>query len=91
VADFVNDGRNGDDCNGHGTWVAGILGGAKYGVAKGVFIHAVRVLDCAGNAPVSRVIVGVDWVTGHSLRPAVANMSLIGDINLSLSSRYILS
>jgi len=78
AADFVGDGQNGNDCNGHGTHVAGTLGGTSYGVAKGVTIHAVRVLNCAGSAPFSTVISGVDWVTGNHLSPAVANMSLGG-------------
>ena len=47
-ADFVGDGMNGVDCNGHGTHVAGILGGTRYGVAKHVQVVAVRVLDCDG-------------------------------------------
>jgi subtilisin family serine protease len=69
-----------DDCNGHGTHVAGTIGGATYGVAKGVKLVAVRVLSCAGAGLVSGVIAGVDWVTGdhQAGQPAVANMSLGG-------------
>ena len=78
AADFIGDGQNGNDCNGHGTHVAGTLGGTSFGVAKGVTIHAVRVLDCAGNGTTSTVVGGVDWVTGNHLSPAVANMSLRG-------------
>lgn len=78
AADFVGDGQNGNDCNGHGTHVAGTLGGTTFGVAKGVTIHAVRVLDCSGFGSFSTVIAGVDWVTGNHLSPAVANMSLGG-------------
>lgn len=78
AADFIGDGQNGNDCNGHGTHVAGTLGGTTFGVAKGVTIHAVRVLDCAGNGTTSSVVGGVDWVTGNHLSPAVANMSLRG-------------
>src|SRR4051812_12655285 len=74
------DGGAADDCNGHGTHVAGILGGTRYGVAKRVRLVAVRVLDCTGGGPVSRVIAGIRWViadhpAGH---PAVANLSLGG-------------
>lgn len=78
AADFIGDGQGGNDCNGHGTHVAGTLGGTSFGVAKGVSIHAVRVLDCAGNGTGSSVIAGVDWVTQNRISPAVANMSLGG-------------
>ena len=74
------DGGSADDCNGHGTHVAGTIGGATYGVAKSVSLVAVRVLDCSGSGTWSGVIAGIDWVTGHhaSGAPAVANMSLSG-------------
>jgi subtilisin family serine protease len=75
-ADFI-DGTN-TDCNGHGTHVAGTVGGAQYGVAKAVALVAVRVLDCAGSGTFAQVISGVDWVAGHAVHPAVANMSLGG-------------
>ncbi len=68
-----------EDCDGHGTHVAGTLGGTQYGVAKGVTLHPVRVLDCNGEGFVSDVIAGIDWVTGHFIPPAVANMSLGGE------------
>jgi len=77
-ADFVGDGMGGNDCHGHGTHVAGTVGGTSFGVAKGVRIHSVRVLDCAGNGSLSGVIAGVDWVTANRISPAVANMSLGG-------------
>jgi subtilisin family serine protease len=77
-ADFVGDGQNGQDCNGHGTHVAATLGGATYGVAKGVTIHAVRVLRCDGTGEFSAVLAGIDWVTANHQSPAVANMSLGG-------------
>lgn len=72
------DGGAADDCHGHGTHVAGTLGGATYGVAKQVSLVAVRVLDCGGRGLLSQVIAGVDWVTGNHQpgQPAVANMSL---------------
>ncbi|MEP6765672.1 MAG: S8 family serine peptidase [Gemmatimonadaceae bacterium] len=73
-----------DDCNGHGTHVAGTIGGVTWGVAKQVTIHAVRVLDCTGNGKTSGVVAGVDWVTLHAIKPAVANMSLGGSISPSL-------
>jgi subtilisin family serine protease len=79
-------GGNGQDCNGHGTHVAGTIGGATYGLAKGVRLRAVRVLDCAGSGSNSGVIAGVDWVTSNRVRPAVANMSLGGGISSALDS-----
>ena len=69
------------DCIGHGTHVAGTVGGTTYGVAKGVSLHAVKVLDCTGSGRWSWVIAGIDWVTAHAAKPAVANMSLGGDYN----------
>lgn len=74
------DGGPADDCNGHGTHVAGIIAGSKYGVAKRAHLIAVRVLDCSGGGPVSRVLKGMDWVVrDHAAGvPAVANLSLGG-------------
>jgi subtilisin family serine protease len=74
----VADGHGTDDCNGHGTHVAGIIGGSVYGVAKRAQLLAVRVLDCLGSGTVSGVISGVDWVTANARPPAVVNMSLGG-------------
>ncbi len=75
-----------DDCHGHGTHVAGTIGGATYGVAKSVRLVAVRVLTCAGTGLNSGVIAGVDWVTGNHQagQPAVANMSLGGGKSAAL-------
>lgn len=74
------DGGSADDCNGHGTHVAGIIAGTRYGVAKRARLVAVRVLDCAGAGPVSRILKGLDWVVrDHAAgTPAVANLSLGG-------------
>ena len=77
-------GGNGDDCNGHGTHVAGTTGGTTYGVAKAVAFKAVRVLDCGGSGTWSGVIAGMDWVTANRVLPAVANMSLGGGANTSV-------
>src|SRR5215207_3908695 len=59
----IGDGNGSNDCAGHGTHVAGTVGGSTYGVAKGVTLVPVRVLDCQGNGTISGVIAGVDWVT----------------------------
>ncbi|GAB3900722.1 hypothetical protein GCM10029964_088500 [Kibdelosporangium lantanae] len=67
---------NDTDCNGHGTHVAGTIGGSQYGVAKGVQLVAVKVLDCNGSGAFSGVAAGIDWVAQHAVKPAVANMSL---------------
>lgn len=76
--DTVGDGQGGNDCQGHGTHVAGTVGGSTWGVAKAVELVAVRVLDCSGSGTNSGVIAGVDWVTGDADGPSVANMSLGG-------------
>lgn len=72
------DGGSADDCNGHGTHVAGTAGGTKYGVAKKASLIAVRVLDCGGSGTWEGVIAGIDWVTDVHSGPSVANMSLAG-------------
>jgi aqualysin 1 len=84
----INDGRGTSDCNGHGTHVAGTIGGSVHGVAKGVGLTAVRVLGCNGSGSTSGVIAGVDWVTGNHAagQPAVANMSLGGGVSSALDN-----
>lgn len=70
-----------DDCSGHGTHVAGTLGGTTYGVAKSVLFKPVRVLDCDGAGLASLLISGIDWVVGDHVTgtPAVANISIAVD------------
>ncbi len=80
----INDGRGAQDCNGHGTHVAGTVGGETYGVAQDVDLVAVRVLDCDGRGSNSGVIAGVNWVTEHATDTAVANMSLGGGNSTAL-------
>ncbi|MDG9678014.1 S8 family serine peptidase [Micromonospora sp. DH14] len=80
------DGGSADDCNGHGTHVAGTVGGSAYGVAKAVQLVGVRVLNCSGSGTNAGVIAGVDWVTANAIKPAVANMSLGGGANSSLDN-----
>ena len=82
----ISDGRGTTDCNGHGTHVAGTVGGSTHGVAKGVTIHPVRVLGCTGSGTNSGVIAGMDWVTANHVKPAVANMSLGGGASTSTDS-----
>ena len=77
-----------DDCNGHGTHVAGTLGGATYGVAKGVTIVPVRVAQCTGTVYWSDFIAGLDWIAAHHQDgvPAVANASIYGPISDALDA-----
>ncbi len=85
--DQITTGGTGADCNGHGTHVAGTVGGLKYGVAKATRLVAVRVLDCNGSGSWSAVIGGIDWVTANHAAgaPAVANMSLGGSYSQSVN------
>ncbi|WP_134773952.1 S8 family peptidase [Ornithinimicrobium flavum] len=77
-ANFARGKNTTEDCNGHGTHVAGTVGGATYGVAKETTLVPVRVLDCRGSGTNSGVIAGMDWVVGHASGPSVVNMSLGG-------------
>ncbi|MBE0365782.1 serine protease [Pseudoalteromonas ulvae UL12] len=76
--DFIDNDNDATDCNGHGTHVAGTIGGGAYGVAKNVNIVGVRVLGCNGSGSNSGVIAGIDWVKNNASGPSVANMSLGG-------------
>src|SRR5205085_5902933 len=84
----INDGLGTNDGNGHGTHVAGTVGGSTYGVAKNVTLVAVRVLDSSGSGTNSGVISGVDFVTSdhQAGQPAVANMSLGGGLSSALDT-----
>ena len=84
--DFVDNDADPTDCNGHGTHVAGTVGGTIHGVAKGVILHGVRVLSCTGSGSTSGVIAGVDWVRLNAIKPAVANMSLGGGVSTTLDN-----
>jgi subtilisin family serine protease len=77
-------GGTGNDCNGHGTHVAGTVGSSTYGVAKSVRLRGVRVLDCNGSGSFSGIIAGVNWVASNHVKPAVANLSLGGGASTSL-------
>lgn len=84
--DAITTGGTAVDCNGHGTHVAGTVGGSTYGVAKGVQLVAVRVLNCSGSGTTAQVVAGIDWVTGNheAGQPAVANMSLGGGASTAI-------
>lgn len=84
----ISDRRGTSDCDGHGTHVAGTIGGTTYGVAKDVSLVAVRVLNCRGSGTISGVIAGVDWTAADHVAgaPAVANMSLGGGVSSSLDT-----
>ncbi|MEO3779232.1 S8 family serine peptidase [Micromonospora sp. B11E3] len=85
------DGGSADDCNGHGTHVAGTVGGSSYGVAKGVQLVGVRVLNCSGSGTTAQVVGGIDWVTGNHTagQPAVANMSLGGGADTAIDNATV--
>jgi hypothetical protein len=82
--DAIGDGQGGLDCHGHGTYVAALIGGSTYGVAKSVKLHAVRVLGCDGAGYYSDIIKGIDWVTANHVKPAVANLSMTGMASQSI-------
>ena len=79
-------GGNGQDCNGHGTHVAGTIGSTTYGVAKAVRLRGLRVLNCSGTGSTSGIIAAIDWVRLNRTNPAVANMSLGGGVSSSLNT-----
>ena len=74
--DAVNDGNGTNDCNGHGTHVAGTVAGATYGVAKAATIKAVRVIGCDGSGDASDVVEGIDWIAANHDAVSVANFSI---------------
>ncbi|MER6445692.1 peptidase S8 [Streptomyces venezuelae] len=76
--DAIGDGRNGLDCNGHGTHVAGTVGGETFGVARKVNLVSVRVLGCDNRGAWSGIIAGFEWVANNARQPAVLNASLGG-------------
>lgn len=84
--DAIKDGRDGQDCNGHGTHVAGTIAGKTYGVARKASVVSVRVLNCEGTGDFSGIIAGLDWVAKNAKQPAVLNGSVrTGRFDHSLS------
>ncbi|MEU3429802.1 S8 family peptidase [Streptomyces gardneri] len=84
--DAMGDGRYGQDCNGHGTHVAGTVAGRTYGVARKADLVSVRVLGCDGRGAYSGMIAGLDWVAKNARQPAVLNGSLGGDKSVTLNN-----
>ncbi|MFG3341695.1 S8 family peptidase [Glycomyces sp. NPDC048151] len=84
--DFVSNDSTPQDGNGHGTHVAGTIGGTIYGVAKQVTLHGVRVLNNSGSGTTAGVVNGINWVAANAIKPAVANMSLGGGYSAALNN-----
>jgi len=83
--DNVGDGRAGQDCNGHGTHVAGTVGGATYGVAKAVRLYSVRVLNCSGTTTSDKEMAALNWLRVNARHPAVVNVSIGGPKDVFLN------
>lgn len=86
--DGIGDGRNSQDCNGHGTHVAGTVGGATYGVARSTELVPVRVLDCEGTGTWAGIIAGLDWIADNAKLPAVLNASLGGPSSSAVDAAF---
>jgi len=72
---FVAGDSSAEDCRGHGTRVAGVLGGKTYGVAKNITMHSVRIFSCEGTTNASTIIAGMEWIVDNHQKPAIVNMS----------------
>ncbi|MFC8595081.1 S8 family peptidase [Streptomyces atroolivaceus] len=86
--DAIGDGRNGEDCNGHGTHVAGTVAGATYGVAPAASLVPVRVLNCQGSGTWAGIIAGLDWIAQNAEQPAVVNASLGGPASSAVDDAF---
>jgi len=82
----IADGNGTNDCNGHGTHVAGVVGSSSWGVAKGVTLVPVRVMNCTGSGTGSGLVAGLDWIAQNLRRPAVANLSLSGSVSSTIDA-----
>ncbi|MFD9293398.1 S8 family peptidase [Streptomyces sp. NPDC060030] len=86
--DAIGDGRDGEDCNGHGTHVAGTVAGATYGVAPAASLVPVRVLNCEGSGTWAGIIAGLDWIAQNAEQPAVVNASLGGPASSAVDDAF---
>jgi subtilisin family serine protease len=90
VFDAIGDGQNGNDCyppDGHGTLVASVIGGSRYGVAKNADLYGLRVFDCSGQgspATNDRIVAALDWLVVNHQKPAVANLSIGGQASTAV-------
>ena len=84
--DYIDDGRNGGDCQGHGTHVAGNAGGATFGVAKGANLISVRVADCSASGYFSNAVDAIEWITANASGPSVANLSFGWEVTGALTA-----
>lgn len=84
--DAIGDGRQGKDCQGHGTHVAGTVAGRTYGAAPEADLVSVRVLDCKGKGTWSGILAGFDWVATNAKQPAVLNGSLGGPKSVAVNN-----
>ena len=84
----ILDGRGTEDCYGHGTHVAGVIGGSTYGVAPNVTLVPVRVTNCSGSGWTSDMIAGIDWaIADHTAgEPAVMNISMSGNLSSKVNA-----
>lgn len=82
---LTNDG-NPDDCNGHGTHVAGTAGGSVYGVARNANLRVVKVASCGNTFPSIMTQAGINEVYNNASGPSVVNISLGGSFNLTTNN-----
>ena len=75
----INDAYGTEDCSGHGSHTASLIGGTTYGVAKQVKLIPVRVLNCrSGNSSSATLYTAINWVIEHHQTgvPAIINLSV---------------
>lgn len=81
-------GGTANDCNGHGTHVAGIAAARKnntgiVGMSEGARVVPVRIMSCTGGFPMSRLVDALNHVITYSISGDVVNMSIGGSGGLS--------
>jgi aqualysin 1 len=87
--DAITPGGSANDCQGVGTHSAGVVGGGQYGVAKGVKLWAVRILDCQGASSTAQILAGLNWVAANHLSPAVAHLPIGGAASTALDTAVV--